>query len=39
MKFMMMIQSALSLINEVYEKVSVPMARPDNLGEFPIEDR
>jgi|TARA_R100001163_G_scaffold29523_1_gene23510 hypothetical protein len=23
----------------IYEKVSVPMARPDNLGEFPIEDR
>ncbi len=23
----------------IYEKVSIPMARPDNLGEFPIEDR
>ena len=23
----------------IYEKVSVPMASPDNLGEFPIEDR
>jgi len=24
---------------QVYEKVSMPLSRPDNLGEFPIEDR
>lgn len=24
---------------QIYEKIPAPMARPDNLGELPIEDR